>query len=138
VTQPQGAVAPPSGSSSSPPTPTPELGADEVVPDAATSPYPANRPQGEAGAQPPADGGVTPSPAADDATADPNAALEAPQLLNPRNDLRANRPTVDVHHAVYRQAAATQRVSPAAARTTVKKTQAEIDAEGWYSVPRSR
>jgi hypothetical protein len=64
-----------------------------------------------------------------EAEADP-AAFQAPPLLGPQNDRTANRPTVDVHNAVYRQPArAAARVS-----TTAAKATPTVDANGWYSV----
>lgn len=76
-----------------------------------------------------------PAPAADDAS----TYLAPPQLLGPSNDRTANRPTVDVHNAVYRQPATTAAVSSAVAKpVTSVRTEAQIDAEGWESVPASR
>lgn len=112
----------------------PALDTNELVPEAANSPYDANRPE-EPAEQPPAETGATPGPVADEPEADP-AAFQAPQLLHPNNDLRANRPTVDVHHAVFRQAAPAKAVSTAA--RPVAKTQAELDAALWHSAPATR
>jgi hypothetical protein len=72
-------------------------------------------------AEPPLD------PAADAST---SLDLQAPPLLGPQNDRTANRPTVDVHNAVYRQPVrAAARVS-----TTAAKATPQVDANGWYSV----
>ena len=128
-----GAAVPDVASPNNPPAP--ELKTDELTPEAAGSTYDANRPE-DATKESPAEEGATPGPVADEPEADP-AAFEAPRLLNPNNDLRANRPTVDVHHAVYRQASVAKPVSTAA-RPVVAKTQAEMDAAAWHSAPRSR
>jgi hypothetical protein len=126
-----GAAVPDVASPNNPPAP--ELKTDELTPEAAGSTYDANRP--EAGAEAPAaEPPATPGPVADEPEADP-AAFEAPRLLDPKNDLRANRPTVDVHQAVFRQASVAKPVSMA---RPVVKTQAELDAAAWHSAPRSR
>jgi hypothetical protein len=72
-----------------------------------------------------------PAPAADEST------LNAPQLLGPFNDQTASRPSVDVWHAVYRQPAAIAKVNTSA-KPAPPRSQAEVDAEGWYSVPAAR
>lgn len=54
--------------------------------------------------------------------------FEAPKLFSPQ-DRTAGRPSVDVHHAVYRQPASYRGVSQASATA---------DANGWYAVPADR
>jgi hypothetical protein len=67
--------------------------------------------------------------------------------LGPQNDRTANRPTVDIHDAVYRQPARKATVgtttvakpltpaSTAAPQTAAPQTAApQTDANGWYSV----
>jgi hypothetical protein len=89
---------------------------------------------------------VDPKPEADDATgpeADPAAAdtntfydFQAPPLLGPQNDRTANRPTVDVHNAVYSQPVRQARASTTAAKmATQSSARPATDANGWYSVP---
>jgi len=98
-----------------PPTPQPQLSPSEPAP--ARSNYP------------------DPSPQKD---LDTSTSFESPQLFDP-NDRTAQRlssdgPTVGVWNAVYHKSTAGQikqtRGKPA-------RTQAEIDAEGWQSIPRS-
>lgn len=65
----------------------------------------------------------------------------APQLLDPRDrtavrTYKSRRPTVDVRTAVYRNPTPNQRVSQTSGRRA--RTQAEIDADGWSSVPSGR
>jgi len=73
-----------------------------------------------------------PAPAADDAS----TYLAPPKLLGPSNDRTANRPTVDVWNAVYRQPAAGAAVSTTVAKpVSATRTEAQIDSEGWVSVP---
>lgn len=65
----------------------------------------------------------------------------APQLLDPRDrtarsSSRSRKPTVEVWNAVYREPANHRRVSQSSSPRT--RTQAEIDADGWTAVPRSR
>ncbi len=64
----------------------------------------------------------------------------APQLLGPRNNTalrsyKSRKPTVEVRTAVYRNQGHHQGVSQPKRRAL---TQAEIDAQGWSSVPRNR
>lgn len=124
-----GAAVPDMASPNNPPAP--ELKTDELTPEAAGSTYDANKAGDETAAEP----AKTPGPVADEPEADP-AAYDAPQLLNPNGDLRANRPTVDVHHAVFRQANVAKSVSTVS--RPVVKTQAELDAAAWHSAPASR
>lgn len=125
----------------------PSVGPDTGVPQLPTTPEPpartygTDRPVGENGADD-SKTPVAPGPAADEIEpqADPNASFDAPRLLDPNGvqagDRTANRPTVDVHNAVYRQPARTAAVNTTTARP-IAKTQAEIDMEGWVSVPRN-
>jgi len=80
-----------------------------------------------------------PGPAATES--DPSTYYNAPRLLDPRDRTvtrtNSRKPTVEVWNAVYRGPATTRKVSPTSARTRVR-TQAEIDADGWSAVPRSR
>jgi len=68
---------------------------------------------------------------------DTNTSFEAPRLFDPsdRTALRpsSSSPTVDVWNAVYRKSS-TDQVIPTSFKP--KRTQAEIDADGWQSVPR--
>lgn len=84
----------------------------------------------------PEDSVVDPKPEADDAAVGPEVEIpepdastsyefQAPPLIAPQNDRTANRPTVDVHHAVYSSPVRHERVSTTAAK---------VDATGWYSV----
>lgn len=126
----------------SPATPRPSL--EGNVPTPADATYP-----GASSAQKPAESsGVDPKPEADDAEgpeADPEAdpatdastsfEFKAPPLIAPQNDRTANRPTVDVHNAVYSQPARQGRVSTTAAKvSTAKPAAPATDANGWYSV----
>jgi hypothetical protein len=134
------------------PAPTP-AGQPETPPPSLKPPVeaPANRTYGNEAEAAPSnqEKSVVPSPGTDDPEgpeadpeADPAATgnedqstsldLQAPSLLKPQNDPMANRPTVDVHNAVYRQPARTAtRVS-----TTAAKPAPPVDANGWYSVGR--
>lgn len=59
--------------------------------------------------------------------------FEAPPLIGPQNnDRTAHRPTVDVHHAVYRQSAGGANVSATSASAAAAKPIS--DGSGWYSV----
>jgi hypothetical protein len=135
------------GSSSQPPA-APPAGQPETPPPSLKPPVEAAPEDRTYGNGSEADGAgaeqsVVPSPEADDAAA-PEAEgaaagnedqstsldLQAPPLLGPQNDRTANRPTVDVHNAVYRQPARTAaRVS-----TTAAKATPQVEANGWYSV----
>jgi hypothetical protein len=135
-----------------PATPQPEL-ATEPPPAAGTSPYGANRPETPAaapaagateGPEAPAEKGVLePKPLSDSeeepatpAAGDPST-FQAPPLLGPPNNRTANRPTVDIHDAVYRQPArkATVGTTTVAKPLTPASTAApQTDANGWYSV----
>jgi hypothetical protein len=119
----------------SPATPQPALKPEVAAPPASTYGEPtngANSPSQEKSVMPgPAD------PAEEDAAgpeadpaADSSTYFEAPPLLGPQNDRTANRPTVDVHNAVYsRPARQAARVS-----TTAAKVAPAVDANGWYAV----
>lgn len=98
--------------------------------------YPAKSDNGEKAAENPS---TTPGPAEEDEIepqADPNASFDAPMLLKPNPDRTANRPTVDIHQAVYRQPVRTSAVS-ATAEWTSTTPSLEAGAEGWVSVPRN-
>lgn len=134
-----------------PPTPQPEL-ATEPAPAAGSQQYGAQRPESApansssstpangSGPNPPEQSVVEPKALPDeDATTGPEApsALQAPPLLGPQNDRTANRPTVDIHDAVYRQPArkATVGTTTVAKPLTPTSTAApQTDANGWYSV----
>lgn len=131
-------AAPPS--SANPPIPQPALPANEPAP--AAQNYGAQRPASETPAvAPAAEKSVidpTPAPDADAATDGTSTSFEfkAPPLLGPQNDRTANRPTVDIHDAVYRQPARKANVST----TTVAKpvtpvsTAPQAAASGWTTV----
>jgi hypothetical protein len=85
---------------------------------------------------------IVPKPEADSeepatpAVGDPST-FQAPPLLGPQNNRTANRPTVDIHDAVYRQPArkATVGTTTVAKPLTPVSTGApQTDANGWYSV----
>lgn len=130
-----------------PPTPQPEL-ATEPPPAAGTSPYGANRQETPAadetkGPEAPVEKStLAPQPMTDagDETATPAASdsstFKAPPLLGPQNNRTANRPTVDIHDAVYRQPArkATVGTTTVAKPLTPASTAPQADANGWYSV----
>lgn len=134
-----------------PPTPQPEL-APTPAPAAGTGVYGTQRPETPAaapaaeakGPEAPAEKStLAPSPGSDlgeepatPAASEPSA-LQAPPLLGPQNDRTANRPTVDIHDAVYRQPArkATVGTTTVAKPLTPASTAAsQTDANGWYSV----
>jgi hypothetical protein len=136
-----GPPAPPASSQSGPATPQPELSG--AVPEPADRSYGTQRPTANDGATgtSEAEKSVVPGPAPEDDAAGPEADpaastdsktsydLEAPPLLGPQNDRTANRPTVDIHNAVYRQPARqATRVSTTAAKAALP------DANGWESV----
>ena len=139
-------AAVPSGTISGPETPQPELSPEVAAP--AGQEYGAQRPEtsGTAnGAQKPESSVVDPKPEADDAAgpeaeagpeADSGASYEfqAPPLIAPQNDRTANRPTVDVHNAVYSQPARQGRISTTAAKVAAPQAAPTVDANGWYSV----
>ena len=102
-----------------PATPQPQLAPSEGTPSGTQ--YETNRLEIEEPKVDPA-----PAPAAE---SDSSTYFEAPKLFNPR-DRTANRPSVDVHDAVYRQPATYHGVSQASA--------VEVDANGWYAVPGDR
>ena len=132
-----------SSTTSGPLTPRPELGAEIPTPAAPNYGAPA-----ASSAQKPESSVVDPKPEADDAAgpeaepeADPAAdastsyEFQAPPLIAPQNDRTANRPTVDVHNAVYSQPARQGRVSTTAAKVSAASQAAPAtDANGWYSV----
>lgn len=77
-----------------------------------------------------------PGPAEEDSESGAyNRQPQYPKLYMPSNDRTARRPSVEVHNAVYRKGGTAKSVSR---RSTRKLTQAEIDAQGWRPVPRSR
>lgn len=115
------------GTVESPATPQPQMTPQEAAP--AGSAYPGIPVAPENSAIP------DPAPAADDAS----TYFAPPQLLGPTNDRTANRPTVDVRNAVYHVPAKAANVSTSVAKpVTGARTQAQIDAEGWESVPAAR
>lgn len=140
-------AAPPTSSpiNAGPSTPQPTL-ADEPAP--GTGSYGAQRPETPGtgttgGAAPGATGeksAIEPKPMSDDepAAETDTSSFSAPPLLGPSNDRTANRPTVDIHDAVYRQPARKASVGT----TTVAKPLTPVsspaapatDANGWYSV----
>lgn len=131
------AASSPAPVSAGPPTPQPTL-ATEPPPAAATSPYGANREQTPASGDSEPEK-LVPTPMGDEEATPPAAGantsteFSAPPLLGPQNDRTANRPTVDIHDAVYRQPVRKATVGT----TTVAKpvtTAAPADANGWYSV----
>jgi len=67
---------------------------------------------------------IDPSPEDDSSTY-----FEAPKLFNPR-DRTANRPSVEVHNAVYSQQVTHHAASHVPA--------SEVDANGWYAVSADR
>ena len=102
-----------------PATPQPQLAPSEGTP--SSSQYETNKLQIDEKPIDPA-----PAPAAE---GDSSTYFEAPKLFSPQ-DRTANRPSVDVHDAVYRQPATYQGVSQASA--------VEVDANGWYAVSGDR
>lgn len=87
--------------------------------------------------------GDDPGPA--EAESDSSTWYNAPRLLDPRDrtalrTYKSRQPTVDVNTAIYRNDNSRQRVNHTTARRTAPRapTQAEIDAEGWSSVPSGR
>jgi hypothetical protein len=133
-----------------PSTPQPEL-ATEPAPPAGTGAYGANRQETPAeaaasateGPEAPAEKStLAPKPLSDSAeepatpaAGDPST-FQAPPLLGPQNNRTANRPTVDIHDAVYRQPArkATVGTTTVAKPLTPASTAPQTDANGWYSV----
>jgi hypothetical protein len=132
---PAGAAVPSNLNTGREQTPQPGLGVDEPIPDA--SQYDTNRPpatSSDAGT-PSGSGAVDPGPAPEETNTDSSTYFDAPHLLQPGNDRTAHRPTVDVHHAVYRQPArATKASVTTVAKPVSAPSQAELDAEGWASV----
>lgn len=144
-------AGPPTTINAGPETPQPALAPHEGTP--STALYPNSSTTGAAGSAPattpeskPADATKTeaektilqPHPMDDADPAGDKATLQAPQLLNPQNNRTANRPTVDIHDAVYRQPARKENVNT----TTVAKPATPVstasapqtDAYGWYPV----
>ena len=133
--------------SQGPPTPQPAL-TPEPAPPAGSSTYGTNRPETPAadatkGPEAPVEKStLVPSPESDlgDEPAKPasdTSTFQAPPLLGPQNDRTANRPTVDIHDAVYRQPArkATVGTTTVAKPLTPASTASpQTDANGWYSV----
>lgn len=146
------ATVPPSTTpSTGPATPQPEL-APTPAPAAGSSVYGTQRPETPAATSdanaakgpeaPEEKSTLAPSPGSDlgeepatPAASEPSA-LQAPPLLGPQNDRTANRPTVDIHDAVYRQPArkATVGTTTVAKPLTPASTAPQTDANGWYSV----
>lgn len=145
-------VAPATMPSTGPATPQPEL-ATEPPPAAATSPYGANRQETPTGTTPAASATgpeapgekstLAPKPLSDaepettTPAAGDTSTFQAPPLLGPQNNRTANRPTVDIHDAVYRQPARKATVgttSVAKPVTPASTTAPQTDANGWYSV----
>jgi len=134
-------------SSQGPPTPQPEL-APVPAPAVGSGVYDANRAETPAadatkGPESPTETPtLAPSPGSDleEETATPAASdsstFQAPPLLGPSNNRTANRPTVDIHDAVYRQPArkATVGTTTVAKPLTPASTAPQADANGWYSV----
>lgn len=134
-----------------PETPQPEL-ATEPAPPASSQQYGAQRPasapatgnsatpKNGSGPNPPEESVIEPKALPDEeATTGPEnpSTFQAPPLLGPQNDRTANRPTVDIHDAVYRQPArkATVGTTTVAKPLTPTSTGApQTDANGWYSV----
>jgi len=116
-----------------PPTPQPALVPNEPAP--AQSNYPATG-TGQ--------GTVDPLDPIPEVSPNTDTTFEAPRLFDPSDRTAqrssSNGPTVDVWNAVY-QKTGSERVKQMAFQQTNGKssrTQAEIDADGWQSVPRSR
>jgi hypothetical protein len=137
-------TVPPTTSSANPPTPQPSL-AEEPTPAAGSQQYGAQRPEtnGAESAAPESEqekSVVEPKPMADEATGD-TSTFQAPALLNPTNDRTANRPTnrptVDIHDAVYRQPVRKSNVGATTVAkpvTPVSTAAPATDAHGWYAV----
>jgi len=104
-------------SSSAPPTPQPALDPSERIP--ASSNYPSESENSSGTSD-------DPSPVTDS-----NTYLEPPKLFSPR-DRSANRPTVEVRNAVYRQPVTNHATSYAPAR------ELEVDEHGWSAVSTER
>jgi len=98
-----------------PATPRPELAPNEGVPD--SSFYESQRQESN-------ETTIDPLPESDSSTY-----FEAPKLFDPR-DRTANRPSVDLHDAVYRQQVTNHAASHVPA--------SEVDANGWYAVSADR
>jgi hypothetical protein len=145
-------VVPPASTSTNtgPATPQPSL-ADEPPPTAGSQEYGAQRPEspGAGTTGGPADNAngaakeeessvVAPKPMGDeDPAAGDTSTFQAPPLLGPQNDRTANRPTVDIHDAVYRQPARKANVGTTTVAkpvTPVSAAASQTDAHGWYSV----
>lgn len=138
---PQVAAPPTSGN---PPIPQPALPANEPTP--AGQNYGAQRPTTEspAAASPSEKSVIDPQPAPDaDGTetgvdgSNTSFELKAPQLLDPQNDRTANRPTVDIHNAVYRQPARKANVNTTtnvAKPVTPVSTASQAAASGWTTI----
>ncbi|NOZ40847.1 MAG: hypothetical protein GXP24_11560 [Planctomycetes bacterium] len=143
-----GNVLPPSNSglpNVGPQTPQPSFSPE---PAPANSPYGANRPvegHDSHNVEPPADE-VDPLKEHDPGPAktevDPSTYYNAPRLLDPRDRTAArsykqsHKPTVEVWTAVYRGPAKHRNISNT--NSQPQRSQAEIDADGWTAVPRSR
>ncbi|BBO33035.1 hypothetical protein [Lacipirellula parvula] len=142
---------PPSAISAGPETPQPSLAPNEGAPAAGSQNYGAQYPgtkvdgttNGTPAATPEAKteaekSVIEPKPMGDADPAGDSATFQAPPLLGPQNNPTANRPTVDIHDAVYRQPARKANVNT----TTVAKPATPVstgsapqtDAYGWYPV----
>ena len=136
-------------SSTSPGLPQPRLTPEVAAPTGQE--YGAQRPadaSGTTSGTSPENSVVAPGPAAEEDATGPEAEtgaetdsstfydFQAPPLLGPQNDRTANRPTVDVHNAVYSQPVRQARVSTTVAKVATQSSVAPgTDANGWYSVP---
>jgi hypothetical protein len=137
-------------SNADPATPQPSL-ADEPAPAAGSQQYRAQLPEtngtGTTGGTNTGTTGsgtedeksvVEPRPMGDEEpTAGDTSTFQAPPLLGPQNDRTANRPTVDIHDAVYRQPVRKSNVGTTTVAkpvTPVSAAASKTDAHGWYSV----
>ncbi|TWU28163.1 hypothetical protein Pla144_14500 [Bythopirellula polymerisocia] len=91
---------------------------------------------------PPESDDVTPSSDPGPAGSESSTYFEAPKLFNPQDRTAQHEtakpinrsPSVDVWTAVYSKRVATDNIST----TTAPRSQAEIDAAGWHSLPADR
>jgi len=134
-----GGASAPGGAAAEPQTPQPAFKPE--VPTPAESQYPPGAPPAD-GTKTQEESTVVPGPEAEDdeveaPAGDTETSLkfpEAPPLIPPQNDRTANRPTVDVHNAVYRQPVRQTPVSTTAAKAVVQASATpKMDANGWYS-----
>lgn len=114
----------------------PQLPLHFQEPDRANSNYPSNGATAPPAEEPKVD--PKPLPPEEETPAESATSFEAPPLLPPANgDRTANRPTVDVHNAVYRQPVRTSNAATTSAKPVVNPQAAVGAADGWHSVPRS-